>query len=146
MPDPELVATWLSSDTTRKKHTCYTCRSPDRLSTDCPMQFTSYQGPHGPECNTHATLCMTALSCRECILPLQPPWVHMAPQTNPPSVSLSASYSMQVRMVVVFVANDASTSTKMPCLWRPAPSEDLPAGDHSTLRHTLCAHQHDHLY
>ncbi len=36
--DPELVATWLSADATKRSTICYSCGSPDHLSTDCPLR------------------------------------------------------------------------------------------------------------
>ncbi len=36
--DPELVATWLSADATKRTAMCYSCGSPDHMSTDCPLR------------------------------------------------------------------------------------------------------------
>ena len=51
-PDTELLASWLSSDATRRKATCFNCGNPDHLFLDCPLKASSYQGPRCPVCNS----------------------------------------------------------------------------------------------
>lgn len=52
--DPELVASWLSMDATKRTTVCYSCGSPDHMSTDCPLRphNSRSSGSHCPVCNT----------------------------------------------------------------------------------------------
>ena len=53
--DPELVATWLSADATKKKSTCFYCGSPDHMSADCPLRASSsikHSASPCPVCNS----------------------------------------------------------------------------------------------
>ena len=36
--NPELVATWLSADATKRTSTCFSCGSPNHMSADCPLR------------------------------------------------------------------------------------------------------------
>ena len=59
--DPELIATWLSADASKSKPVCYTCGSPEHMSTDCPLK-TSQKAP-GLRCPVCNMLGHTAQHC-----------------------------------------------------------------------------------
>ncbi len=49
--DSELVASWLSADATKRTVTCYSCGSPDHMSTDCPLRDVGTSNSRCPVCN-----------------------------------------------------------------------------------------------